>query len=52
LRLFRRIATMNRKARLPMLANQTPTWSKAAALAGKWGLNDLSRRLEESAQEK
>ncbi|HEX3654078.1 MAG TPA: exodeoxyribonuclease III [Rhizomicrobium sp.] len=52
LQLFRRIATMNRKAPLPSLPNQKPTWSKAAALARKWGLNDLARRLDEAAQEK
>jgi DNA polymerase-1 len=52
LQLFRRIATMNRKAPLPSLPNQKPTWSKAAALARKWGLNDLAGRLDEAAQEK
>jgi DNA polymerase I len=30
LRLFRSIATMNRKAPLPSLATQNPTWTKAA----------------------
>lgn len=45
LRLFRSIATMDRKAPLPPLANRSPTWSRAAALARKWGLNDLARRL-------
>jgi hypothetical protein len=43
---------MNRKTPLPSLVNQSPTWSRAAALAGKWGLNDLARRLAEAAQEK
>jgi exodeoxyribonuclease-3 len=52
LRLFQRIATMNRKAPLPSLVNQSPTWSEAAALVRKWGLNDLVRRLGEAAQEK
>lgn len=47
LRLFRSIATMNRKAPLPSLRSQKPTWHKAAALAGEWELNQLARRLEE-----
>ncbi len=44
LRLFRQIATMNSKAPLPSLRNQTPTWSIAAELARKWELNQLARR--------
>ncbi len=51
LRLFRSIATMNRKAPLPPLGKQNPTWGKAGALAQKWGLNDLARRLEEGARD-
>jgi exodeoxyribonuclease III len=50
LRLFRSIATMNAKAPLPPLADQTPSWDKAAALARKWELNQLATRLEELAQ--
>jgi exodeoxyribonuclease-3 len=46
LRMFRSIATMNAKAPLPPLRDQTPTWDKAAALAAKWGLNQLAGRLE------
>jgi exodeoxyribonuclease-3 len=49
LRLYRSIATMNRKAPLPRIGDQTPTWSKAAALARKWQLNQLAGRLEELA---
>ena len=49
LRLFRSIATMNRKARLPRLPDQKPTWRKAAALAREWELNQLARRLDELA---
>jgi len=45
LRLFRSIATMNRKAPLPSLARQKPTWVKAADLARTWGLNQLADRL-------
>ena len=47
LRLFRSIATMNRKAPLPSLRSQKPTWSKATALARKWELQQLADRLEE-----
>ncbi|MGH7490514.1 MAG: 5'-3' exonuclease H3TH domain-containing protein, partial [bacterium] len=47
LRLYRSIATMNRKAPLPSLRSQTPSWDKAATLAHKWELNQLARRLEE-----
>jgi len=49
LRLYRSIATMNKKAPLPSLRDQTPTWDKAAALAREWGLNQLARRLEDAA---
>ena len=47
LRLFRSIATMNRKAPLPNLRSQKPTWDKAAELAREWELNQLARRLKE-----
>jgi DNA polymerase I len=47
LRLFRSIATMNRRAPLPSLRSQKPTWHKAAALAQEWELNQLAGRLEE-----
>jgi DNA polymerase-1 len=49
LRLFRSIATMDRKARLPRLSEQTPTWRRAAALAREWDLKQLAKRLEELA---
>ena len=49
LRLFRSIATMDRKAPLPSLRNQRPTWSRAAALARDWELTQLAKRLEELA---
>ena len=49
LRLFSSIATMNRKAPLPSLRNQKPTWIKAAALAREWELNQLAGRLEDFA---
>ena len=50
LRLFRLIATMDRKAPLPGLADQEPRWDKAAALAREWELNQLARRLEAMAE--
>lgn len=49
LRLYQSIATMDRKAPLPKLRDQTPTWDKAAALAREWGLNQLAKRLDEAA---
>jgi exodeoxyribonuclease-3 len=47
LRLYREIATMNRKAPVPRLPDQAPTWAKAAALARAWQLNQLAERLGE-----
>lgn len=49
LRMFRSIATMDKKAPLPSLRAQRPTWGRAAALAREWGLNQLAKRLEELA---
>lgn len=45
LRLYRRIATMDRSAPLPPLGDQTPTWAKASASAREWELNRLADRL-------
>ena len=50
LRLYRAIATMNRKAPVPRLPDQAPTWAKAAALARSWQLTQLAERLEELAE--
>ncbi len=47
LRIYRSIATMDRTAPLPSLADQKPTWSKASALAREWELNQLADRLAE-----
>ena len=47
LRLYRSIATMNKKAPLPSLRNQKPTWGRAADLAGRWQLKQLADRLDE-----
>jgi exodeoxyribonuclease III len=49
LRLYRSIATMDRRAPLPRLPDQRPTWAKASALARKWQLKQLAARLEELA---
>jgi DNA polymerase I len=46
LRLYKSIATMDRKAPLPKLPDQTPSWAKAAALARAWQLNALAGRLD------
>jgi exodeoxyribonuclease III len=47
LRLYRAIATMDATAPLPPLADQTPTWTTASALAEEWGLGQLAKRLAE-----
>lgn len=49
LRLYRKIATMDRAAPLPALPDQSPTWARAAALAHEWELNRLADRLAELA---
>ena len=49
LRLFRSLATMDRKAPLPRLRDQHPAWAKAAALARDWQLTQLSERLAKLA---
>jgi exodeoxyribonuclease-3 len=48
--LFRSIATMDRKAPVPKLRIQKPTWDKAAELARQWELNQLAKRLEDMAK--
>jgi exodeoxyribonuclease III len=50
LRLYRAIATMDATAPLPLLADQTPTWTNASALAEEWGLGQLAKRLGELAR--
>ena len=49
LRLYRRVATMDADAPIPDLADQQPTWSRAAEAARELGLNALAARLEERA---
>ena len=50
LRMYRRIATMDAAAALPVLDDQTPSWGKAAELAREWELNRLAQRLEDLAR--
>jgi DNA polymerase I len=50
LRLYRKIATMDAAAPLPSLADQTPGWGGAAALAQEWGFDRLAERLAGLAQ--
>jgi exodeoxyribonuclease-3 len=47
LMLYRSIATMDAGAPLSPVADQTPTFDKAAALAKAWDLNKLADRLTE-----
>ena len=46
LRLYVRVATMDRTAPLPPLDDQTPTWERGAELAREWGLRRLADRME------
>jgi DNA polymerase-1 len=52
LRLYRRIATMDKSAPLPPLRDQKPSWAKAAGLARDWQLNKLAERLEKLAKQR
>ena len=45
LRLYRRLAALDRTAPLPPLPDQTPTWLRAADLARSWGANLVGERL-------
>lgn len=45
LRLYKKIATMDRSAPLPAARARKPTWSEAAVLARDWGLDQLADRL-------
>jgi DNA polymerase I len=51
LRLYRSIATMDKKAPLPPLRNQKPAWLNAARLARDWQLKKLAERLDALAAE-
>jgi DNA polymerase-1 len=48
LRLYRRIATMDREAPLPPLPDVAPDWSSAAAHAIELGAPTVARRFEEA----
>ena len=48
LRLYRRIATMDRDAPLPPLPDVTPDWAAAAAYATGLGASRVARRFEEA----
>lgn len=48
LRLYRRIATMDRDAPLPPLPDANPDWASAAAHATKLGAARVARRFEEA----
>jgi DNA polymerase-1 len=47
--LYKSIATMDRRAPIPKLRAQTPTWEIAAKLARGWDLNQLAKRLDQLA---
>lgn len=49
LRLYRRIAAMDREAPLPPLPDVTPAWNAAADHARQLGLAGVARRFEEAA---
>jgi DNA polymerase-1 len=46
LRLYKRIATIDRRAPLKPIRTQKPTWSQGAEMTRQWGLNGLADRLE------
>ena len=50
LRLYRRIATMDRKAPLPELPDAAPDWTQAAAYARELELPEVARRFEEAGR--
>jgi DNA polymerase I len=49
LRLYRRIATLDREAPLPPLPDVTPDWKAAAAHARELGMQGLAGRFDEAA---
>lgn len=46
LRLYLKIATMDRTAPLPKLRKQAPQWARASALVQEWGFTQLANRLK------
>jgi DNA polymerase-1 len=49
LRLYRRIATLDREAPLPALTDATPDWAAASAHARELGMENLAGRFAEAA---
>jgi DNA polymerase I len=49
LRLYRRVATLDREAPLPALPDATPDWAAAAAHARELGMENLAGRFAEAA---
>jgi len=49
LRLYRKLATLDRSAPLPALPDRTPDWAAGADSARELGLAGLVRNLEEAA---
>ena len=47
LRLYRRIATMDASAPLPLLTHQTPKWAEASSFLRELGLNQVAERVAE-----
>ena len=45
LELYRRIATLDASAPLPLLEDQSPMWAEASSLLDSWGLDNLAGRL-------
>jgi DNA polymerase-1 len=52
LRLYKRMATMDAKAPLPVIRAMRPRWAEAADLVEHWGLRALASRLREQAATK
>jgi DNA polymerase-1 len=49
LRRYREIATLRRDAPVPEVPEGEPDWTSAAVLANRWGLSQLSKRLQSRA---
>jgi 5'-3' exonuclease len=49
LRLYRKLATLDRRAPLPPLPDKTPDWAQAAVSASDLGLAGLARNFQEAA---
>jgi 5'-3' exonuclease len=49
LRLYRKLATLDRRAPLPPLPDKTPDWAQAAVSASDFGLAGLARNFQEAA---